>query len=107
MAEITSRRRGELMRGVFGLLRDRPDGMAVRDLMRELERRVPPTAFEAATYPNNPDVRRYEKIVRFSTITSVKAGWLIKDKGQWSLTDEGAKSYEQFTDAERLEREAS
>ena len=107
MAEITRRRRGELIQGVFRLLRDKPEGMPVRELLRELERAVPPTAFEQSTYPNNPDVRRYEKIVRFSTIGAVKAGWLIKDKGQWSLTEDGRSALDEFHEPETLELEAS
>jgi restriction system protein len=94
------------MRGVFALLIDEPDGMQVRDLLRRLEERVPPTPFEAAYYPDNPNVRRYEKIVRFSTITAVKAGWMVKDKGQWSVTADGTEAFRSFSDPEKFDREA-
>ncbi len=50
---------------------------------------VPPTAFESSEYESRPGVVRYDKIVRFSTIAPVKAGWLVKSKGTWSVTDEG------------------
>jgi restriction system protein len=68
---------------------------------------VPPTEFEKTTYPRRPDVRRYEKIVRFSTIGPVKAGWLVKNRGQWILTDAGHEAYKQFADPEQFMREAS
>jgi restriction system protein len=58
------------------------------------------------TYPSRPDVRRYEKVVRFSTIGPVKASWLIKNKGTWSLTDEGRAAFQKFKDPEALMREA-
>lgn len=106
MAEITRGRSGELVQGVFRILLEQPDGLPAKEVLRRLEEQVPPTEFEASTYPNRPDVRRYEKIVRFSTITVVKAGWLVKNKGSWSLTDEGRAAFEKFTDPEAFNREA-
>lgn len=106
MAEITRRRSGELVRGVFQILLQQPDGIRAKEVLRRLEELVPPTEFEVSTYPNRPNVRRYEKIVRFSTITVVKAGWLVKNKGSWSLTDEGRAAFEKFTDPEEFNREA-
>src|SRR4051812_15101112 len=92
------KRQGELVRGVFAVLRDQPEGMQAADVIAEVERRVPPTQHENETYSNSPGVRRYPKIVRFSTIGPVKAGWLVKANGRWSLTDEGRQAYEAFPD---------
>ena len=80
MAEITKRRSGELVRGVFKILRKHPDGLTAKEVLRQLTDIVPPTPFEASMYPSRPNVRRYEKIVRFSTINTVKVGWLVKDR---------------------------
>lgn len=102
VAEITRQRQGELVRGVFAVLLGQDDEMRARDVLKAVEQRVPPTPFENATYPKNPNVRRYEKIVRFSTIPSVKAGWLVKLNGRWSLTDEGRTAYEAFSDPTAL-----
>src|SRR5687768_9276621 len=107
MAEITRRRVGELLRGVFSILEENPEGMPAKDVLTELDRRVPPTKFENSTYPKHPDVRRYEKIVRFSTIKTVKAGWLVKDKGHWYATEEGLAAYHRFQDPAALVKEAS
>ncbi|MCK9276004.1 MAG: restriction endonuclease [Syntrophales bacterium] len=106
MAEITKRRSGELVRGVFKILLKHPDGLPAKEVLRQLTDIVPPTPFEASMYPNRPNVRRYEKIVRFSTINTVRAGWLLKDKGSWSLTDEGRAAFEKFSDAEDFHRAA-
>ena len=100
MAEITPRRQGELVRGVFRILKDAPEGLQAAEVLRQLELAVPPTPFESTHYDSSPNVRRYGKIVRFSTIGPVKAGWMIKETGQWSLTDDGRKAYEQFSDPE-------
>lgn len=86
------------MRGVFAVLRDQPEGVQASEVIAAVERLVPPTPFENETYPNNPTSRRYPKILRFSTIASVKAGWLVKENGRWTLTDEGRRAYEAFPD---------
>jgi restriction system protein len=106
MAEITRNRSGELVRGVFGILMKHPDGLPAKDVLKRLESVVPPTDFEKSTYPRQPDVRRYEKIVRFSTIAAVKAGWLLKNKGLWSLTDEGKLAFDKFKDPLELYQES-
>lgn len=106
MAEITNKRVGELQRGVMQILMDHPDGLPAKDVLERLEKLVPPTDFEKSEYPNRPGVRRFEKIVRFSTISPVKAGWLVKSKGRWSVTDEGRKALSDFKDPETFAREA-
>ena len=94
MAEITARRQGELLAGVFQVLQKHPDGFAAKDVLRQVSEIVPPTPFEATYYPNRPGVRRYEKIIRFSTVPFVKAGWLVKTKGTWTATDEGLAAFD-------------
>jgi len=98
MAEITRRRTGELMRGVLSILKGHEDGLPAKEVLQRLEAVVPPTEFEQSFYPNRPNVRRFEKIVRFSTLGPVKAGWLTKNRGLWSATDEGLKAYAKFKD---------
>ncbi len=107
MAEITPQRLGQLLRGVFKILKSRPDGLPAKDVLSELQNLIPPTEFEASSYPSHPTVRRYEKIARFATIGPVKAGWLQKDKGLWSLTEQGRKAYDQYADPETFYREAA
>jgi len=106
MAEITRQRSGELVRAVLAVLAESPDGMAARDVLAEVEKRTPPTPFELTDYPKAPGVRRFEKIVRFSTISAVKAGWLTKSKGTWRVTDDGREALARFTDPAEFMREA-
>ncbi|PSR20232.1 MAG: restriction endonuclease [Sulfobacillus acidophilus] len=107
MAQLTQRRIGEIMRAVFDVLAENPDGLPAREVLAQVEQRLPLTDFEKSTYPKRPHIRRFEKVVRFATIAPVKAGWLIKDKGQWILTDAGRSAYHQFTDPAALKREAN
>jgi restriction system protein len=88
------------------VLADLPEGLPAKEVIRRVEQAVRPTEFEMSEYPNNPGVRRFEKVVRFSTIGPVKAGWLVKNKGQWILTDEGRQALVSFPDPEDLMKEA-
>ncbi len=107
MAEITARRSGELVRGVFEILLSSSEGIQAREVLARLAQSVPPTDFEQSTYPKSPTVRRYEKIVRFATIAPVKAAWLVKEKGTWTLTEDGEKAFREFKDPENFMREAN
>src|SRR5262249_43261924 len=84
-----------------------PDGPPASLVLEPLSTEVPPTSFEQSTSPKRPDIRRYEKIVRFSMIGAVKAGWLIKNKGLWSLTDEGRQAFTRFREPKALWLEAN
>lgn len=106
MAETTPRRRGELVRAVFKVLVDHPDGLAAREVLRRVEQTIKLTDFEKSDFESTPGTRRFEFHVRFATIKAVKAGWLVKRKGEWSLTDDGREAYAAFTDPEVFEREA-
>ena len=106
MAEITRRRQGELLQAVFQALADYPEGLPANDIFRKVEQSLGATDFERTEYPKQPGVRRFEKIIRFSTIGAVKAGWLVKNKGVWILTDDGRKALASFPDPEDLFRES-
>jgi restriction system protein len=105
MAGLDARRRGELLRGVFDVLADHPEGIRARDVFAEVEKRLGMTEFEAANYPGK-DLRRFEKSIRFVTINAVKAGWMAKEAGVWTPTEEGLQAHEQFGDPEQFLIEA-
>lgn len=62
------------------------------------------TDYEKGTYPSGGV--RCEKIVRFATVDCVKAGWLEKHKGRWSVTEEGKKALAKHTDPEEFYKQA-
>ena len=78
MAEITRQRTGELLRKLFEILKQAPDGLPAMEALTALESAVTLTTYEAGDYPSGG--RRFEKIVRFATVDCVKAGWLQKNK---------------------------
>lgn len=106
MAEITPKRTGELLRIVFDQLLDKPDGLPVKEILDNIPNKTVLTEYEIGYYPSAPTSPRYERIVRFATIDCVKAGWLVKDRGRWYITDDGLKAYQKFADPEEFYREA-
>ena len=89
MPEITRQRQGEMVRKVFEILLAHPDGLPAKQVLATAAAELTLSPFEESDYPNHPGVRRFEKILRFSTIPFVKAGWMLKTKGNWIVTDEG------------------
>ena len=104
MAEITRRRTGELLRKLFEILKEFPEGLPARVALERLVNSVKLTEWEAGFYEDGS--RRLEKIVRFGTVDCVKAGWLAKQKGTWTLTEAGLEAYQKLPDPEAFYKEA-
>lgn len=98
MAEITRKRTGELLRKLFEILLQAPDGMQARDALTALSKQVTLTPYEAGNFESGGV--RFEKIVRFATVDCVKAGWMQKNKGMWSITQTGINAYKEIIEPE-------
>jgi restriction system protein len=105
MAETTRRRSGELLRKLFEILKPSPEGMSAAAALERLAGSVQLTDYEAGNYGSGG--RRFEKIVRFATVDCVKAGWLVKNKGTWMVTEVGLLAHQEFTDPETFHKEAA
>ena len=104
MAEVTVRRTGELLTKLFEILFEQPDGLQAARALERLSERVLLSEYEKGEYESGG--RRFDKIVRFATVDLVKAGWLLKDKGKWSVTEEGRRAYEKLKDPEAFYKRA-
>src|ERR1041385_300609 len=104
MPDVTRRRTGELLRTLFEFLIPVLDGMKAGEALSELEKHVKLTEYEAGNSASGR--RRFETIVRFATVDLVKAGWLLKEKGRWTVTQEGKQAYQTLTDPEAFYKEA-
>lgn len=104
MAEVTRRRTGELVRKLFEILISHPDGLQAREALDQLRARVQLTDYEKGTYASGGS--RFDQIVRFATVDCVKAGWLQKHRGRWSVTEEGRAAYSAHPDPEAFYRRA-
>jgi restriction system protein len=80
------------------------DGMKAQDALAALAQSIKMTEYEQGSYDSGG--RRFEKIVRFATVDCVKAGWLLKNKGRWSVTDVGHAAYDAIGDPEAFYKEA-
>lgn len=69
---------------------------------RELPSVLSLLSYEAGAYEDG--LRRFEKIVRFATIPTVKAGWLAKERGRWSVTESGWQARTRYLDPEEFVR---
>jgi restriction system protein len=105
MADITRERTGELVQKLFQVLQEYPEGLPARVALERLANSVTLTEYEAGVYETTGQ-RRFEKIVRFATVDCVKAGWLLKNKGTWSLTDDGIFALKKFKEPRTLYVEA-
>lgn len=104
MAQITQKRYGEFLRKLFELLAKQPDGMLARDAIHALESHFTLTDYENGEYESGG--RRFDKIIRFATLDTVKAGWLVKNKGRWTLTDDGRAALTTYKDPEAFAKKA-
>ena len=104
MADVTRRRVGELIRKLFEILLKHAESLPAKEALARLEDSIELTEYEAGNYESGG--RRFEKIVRFATVDCVKAGWLAKTKGLWTVTEEGRDAFEKYKDPERFYRQA-
>jgi restriction system protein len=104
MAEITRRRTGELLRKLFEILLANPEGTKAGTALTKLAEKVTLTEYEKGTFTDG--ALRFDKIVRFATVDCVKAGWLRKEKGIWTVTDDGVDALKRYPDPEGFYKEA-
>lgn len=105
MAEVTRKRTGELLRVVFQILLEHPDGIQAGVVLQEMKSRVTLTPYESGEYESGGG-QRVDKIVRFGTVDCVKAGWLTKNKGIWQITPEGKQAFNTLVDPEAFAKRA-
>jgi restriction system protein len=81
-----------------------PDGVQAKQALTELEKIVELTEHDRGILESG--AQRFEKSVRFITIPAVKAGWLVKTKGVWFITEAGQKAMVQYRTPEEFLRAA-
>ena len=106
MSNITMKRAGELLRSVFEILWDKPEGLTAKEVLALIPDFAKLTEEELKLSPET-NTPRYEKIIRISTIPFTHAGWLIKnEKGRWYITEDGYQACRQFTNVKDFYTEA-
>lgn len=102
---ITRERTGLILQTLFKVLLEQPEGMAAKVALEATAGRIELTPHEAGEYETGG--RRFDKILRFATVDAVKAGWMVKSKGIWSITDAGREALKSILKPEEFYREAS
>ena len=104
MPHSTLHRTGELLRVLFKLLIDEPNGLRASEALKRLSQNIDLSEYEKGFYESGG--QRFEKMVRFATIDCVKAGWLAKDKGVWTITDRGQEAFNTLKNPKEFYKEA-
>ena len=102
MAEIGKARWGQYKKNVLEILSKHDNGLHWKELFTKLEQVMPANEFENSSYESNGQ-RRRPYIVRFATIAVVKAGWLIKEKGIWTITDDGREALVKYPTSDEIQ----
>ena len=90
MPKIEHERIGEYTRTALLVLAENEGVLRSREVLQEVGKRLTLTEYEAERYEKSGYIR-WETILHFYSVSCVKAGWVIKNKGVWYLTDEGRK----------------
>jgi len=90
LPSITQERIGELVKTALQVLSENDGHLSSREVMRFAEKRLNLTEYELEKLPSG--IVRWENVIQWYTVDSVKAGWLIKRDGIWYLTEEGRKA---------------
>lgn len=75
----------------MSILRDNGKEMPMHDLLQKIESSVELDDWAKAPYEKSGYVR-WQSILQFHTISSIKAGYLVKKKGVWYITPEGIEA---------------
>lgn len=105
MADVTRERTGEFVQKLFEILIANPEGLQARDAIEKLSKTVKLSTYEAGEYETT-GTRRFDKIVRFATVDCAKAGWMQKQNGIWTITEDGIAAHKKFPNPGDLYREA-
>jgi restriction system protein len=106
MPDMTANhRKGRLLRALFEVLKEHPDGIAAKEALIAVEARVEPTPAETGVYADS-GVPKLPRLIRFATIPAVKSGWMAKQDGIWTVTDDGLQAFAAYPDPEQFYKHA-
>ena len=105
MVEPSLKRTSEILRVIFQILWLKPDGLPAIDILEAIPARVKLTEAETSPIPGTL-TPQYEKIVREATNTFVEAGWFIKTRDHWYISDDGMAAFRNIKSVEEIYKAA-
>lgn len=91
MAKIEKERAGQYLQTAFKIIKDNDGQMPSKEVTNQTGKKLNLSEYEKERYEKSGYIR-WESILHFYSIDCVKAGWLIKKKGVWYITDEGIEA---------------
>ena len=88
MPAITHERIGQYLKTALQALEDNGGSLRSRNVREQVGDKLILDEYELERYEKSGDIR-WETTLDFYSISCVKAGWIVKDKGTWTLTDSG------------------
>lgn len=89
-------RRGKAQRLMVEIVSEHESGIHATEVIKELERRLPPEPNETGQYESHSGRTKYAVQVLFASIGLARAGWVRKVRGMWSITPEGRSALKQY-----------
>ena len=77
------------------------------DVMERLEQLQPPLPEELGYYKTHPSSTKYRVSTHFFNIAQVRAGWIVKERGMWSATADGAEALIKYPNTSSFQAAAS
>ena len=90
-AKLPIERVGEIMKIILTELKDAGGEAELKDLFERFELKPKLSEYEKAVHDKSGYIR-WRSVVHFYSIDCVKAGYLQKASGRWSLTPEGSSA---------------
>jgi len=106
MSEIAPRRIGEFLRIIFVRLWQESAGLPAGEVLAYIPQATLLTDYELGISPSS-HTPRYEKAIRLATVPYVNAGWMVKSRGRWILTEEGKRACKSFPTADAFYQAAA
>lgn len=105
MVEPSLKRMSEILRVIIQILWFKTDGLPAREILEAIpaRTRLSPEELELDPLTSSP---QYEKLARSATNTLTEAGWFIKTRERWYISDEGLAACKKIKNIEEVYKAA-
>ena len=98
-------RTSEILRVIIQILWSRSDGLPVREILDVIPVRLKLNTEETSLSPLT-QAPQYEKIAREAINPLVEAGWFIKTRERWYISDDGMTAFKKIKNVEEIYKAA-
>jgi restriction system protein len=95
-------RQAEVARAIVEIVAGEEQGIRRLDLIKRLEAKIAPRPEERGSYDAHPSLSKFAVQSLFVSAGTVKAGWVKKQNGLWTITTEGREALKTFPDANKF-----